>query len=114
MEPGHPAIEPSVTVYSTYGLYNDNWGIEDVDSILTINPFLEYLFAFTERTGIELQIQSFTNISGGKSSTSFRDTNGLFGYQLANDVKGTWIPDARFFLNVTFLLVLVLLYPVQS
>lgn len=102
MEPGHPAIEPSVTVYSTYGLYNDNWGIKDIDSILTINPFLEYLFALTERTGIELQIQSFTNISGGKSSTSFGDTNVLFGYQLANDVKGTWIPDARLILDVTF------------
>jgi hypothetical protein len=102
MEPGHPAIAVSLTVFSSYGLYNDRWAIESIDSILTINPFLDYQFALTERTGIEIQLQSFTNIAYGGSNTSFGDANVLFGYQVSNDIRGTWVPDARFLINVTF------------
>ena len=62
MEPGHPAIEPSVTIFWNYGDYTDDWKLEKGNSSVTINPYVDFQFAITERTGIELQVQSFTTI----------------------------------------------------
>lgn len=100
MEQGHPAIEPSVTIFWNYGKYTDNWGLEKGDDSVTINPYLDFQFALTERTGVELQLQSFTTIKNSKSTTSYADTNILLGYQISNDQKQTWVPDCRFLLEI--------------
>ncbi|MCI5052290.1 MAG: hypothetical protein MRY21_04015 [Simkaniaceae bacterium] len=102
MEIGHPAIEPSVAVFYNYGTYNDDWGLDTGNSSVTINPYIDFQFATTKRTGIEIQVQTFTNIRNGKATTNYADTNVLFGYQVADDVKNSWIPDFRFLLEVVF------------
>ncbi|GAB4194516.1 MAG: hypothetical protein Tsb0015_17500 [Simkaniaceae bacterium] len=102
MKPKHPAIEPSITIFWNYGTYNDNWEIETGNSSVTINPYLDFQLAFTERTGVEIQVQSFTTIRDGNSTSGFADTNVLFGYQVSNDQKNSWIPDFRLLLEVVF------------
>lgn len=99
MEPGHPAIEPSITVFWNYGNYSDDWKLKTGNNSVTINPYLDFQFAITERTGVELQAQSFTTIRNGESTTNYADTNILFGYQVSNDQKNSWVPDFRFLLE---------------
>ena len=35
MKPGHPAIEPSFTIFNTYGKYNSNWNLKKQSSKTT-------------------------------------------------------------------------------
>ena len=102
MEPGRPAIEPSITVFWNYGEYTNSWELETGNPSVTINPFLDFQFAITQRTGVEIQAQSFTVIRDGQSTTNYAYTNILFGYQVSNDQKDTWIPDFRVLLEVVF------------
>lgn len=102
MKPGHPGIEPSITIFNTYGTYNSNWKLQNQTNIWSINPFVDFQFGITERTGIEILASAITNIKGNQSSTHFQDTLILFGYQLSNDQKDSWIPDCRIFLQQLF------------
>ena len=102
MEPGHPAIEPSVTIFWNYGNYSNDWELKKENRSVTINPYVDFQFAITKRTGIELQVQSFTTIRNGESTTGYADTNILFGYQVSDDQKNSWVPDFRFLLEIIF------------
>lgn len=100
MEIGHPAIEPSVTFFYTYGNYDSNWKLQSNQSIVAINPLLDYQFAITERTGFEICTSFITSFSNGNTATRLSDTLLFFGYQALDDVKDSWIPDLRLFLEI--------------
>ena len=102
MKPGHPAIEPSLTVFNTYGRYDSNWKLKKQDHTWTINPFLDFQFGITNNVGIETLISYVSNFKNGKTFNHFQDTIVLFGYQISNDIKGSWIPDLRLILQETF------------
>lgn len=102
MEPGHPAIEPSVTFGSDYGIYNSNWSFESSDNVWWINPYVDYQFGFTDRVGLEILVSFISNFKKGTTVTRFQDSSILLGFQLANDVKGSWIPDIRIDLQQVF------------
>lgn len=102
MDPKHPALEPSVTIFNTYGQYSTNWGIEKKDSIWAINPLIDFQFGITNNLGIELLLSSISNFQHGQSATYFQDTQVLFGYQISNDIRGSWVPDCRFVIQETF------------
>lgn len=102
MKPGHPAIEPSLTVFNTYGRYDSNWKLKKQDHTWTINPFLDFQFGITNNVGIETLISYVSNFKNGKTFNHFQDTIVLFGYQISNDIKGCWIPDLRLILQETF------------
>ncbi len=102
MVPGHPAIEPSVAILATYGQYQSDWGVKTEDVTISINPFVDFQFGITDNTGIELLASFVTNFKNGNSSTHFQDTILLFGYQVSDDVKDSWIPDFRLFLQTNY------------
>lgn len=102
MVPGKPAIEPSVALLFTYGSYQSDWGVKGEDLTIAINPFVDFQFGITDNTGIELLAAGITNFKNGQSSTHFQDTILLFGYQVSNDVKDSWIPDFRFLLQTGY------------
>ncbi len=102
MQPGHPAIEPSVTVFKTYGEYNSNWKTKKQDTIWAINPFVDFQFGITNKIGIETLISFICNFKNGKTASNFQDTIVLFGYQVSNDIKGSWVPDFRLIIQETF------------
>ena len=102
MEPKHPAIQPSLTVFNTYGSYNSNWGITKQESVWAINPLIDFQFGITKNFGIEALVSFISNFTKGKSANYFQDTIVFFGYQVSNDIKGSWIPDCRLLLQETF------------
>lgn len=102
MKPGHPAIEPSITFFCTYGIYDSSWKLEKQDNTWSINPLVDFQFGITDNTGIEIIASTITNIKEGKNSTHFQDTLILFGYQVSNDQKDSWVPDCRIFLQELF------------
>jgi len=102
MKPGHPAIEPSVIFMNTYGNYNSNWDIDTEKSVWSINPVIDFQFAFSERTGLETVASLITNFRDGQSSTHFQDTLVFLGYQVADDQISSWVPDFRLVLEVIF------------
>jgi hypothetical protein len=102
MKPGHPAIEPTVTLFNTYGRYNSNWKLKKQDNIWAINPLVDFQFGITNNLGIETLVSFISNFKNGKSASHFQDTTVLFGYQVSNDIKGSWVPDFRLILQETF------------
>lgn len=102
MEIGHPAIEPSITCFYTYGKYDSNWKLKTDESIVSINPLIDFQFAITERTGFEIFTSFLTSYSNGNTATRLSDTVILLGYQALDDVKDSWIPDLRLDLQISF------------
>lgn len=102
MQPGHPAIEPSITISNVYGRYDSNWKCNNEKDIWSIIPLIDFQFGITERTGIEVIASFVTNIQGSKTFTHLEDTLVLFGYQVSNDQKDSWVPDFRLFLQTLF------------
>ncbi len=102
MKPGHPAIEPTATLFNTYGRYNSNWKLKKQDSTWAINPLIDFQFGITNNLGIETLVSFISNFKNGKSASHFQDTTVLFGYQVSNDIKGSWVPDFRLILQETF------------
>ena len=102
MDPKHPAIEPSVTFFDFYGIYTANWRTQVQDAIWAINPLIDFQFGITDSLGIETLVSFISNFQKGQTFSDFQDTIVLFGYQLANDIKGSWVPDIRIDLQETF------------
>nr|NGX26738.1 hypothetical protein [Chlamydiota bacterium] len=102
MEIGHPAIEPFLFVFNTYGKYDSSWKLKNETTIWAINPLVDFQFAVTKRTGVEVIASFVTNIKDGQSKTHFEDTILLLGYQVSDDKKDSWVPDFRFLFQTIF------------
>lgn len=102
MEPRHPAIEPAIAGFAIYGQYNDDWKMEKEPTIWAINPILDYQFGITDRIGIEVLVPYIFNYRDGKTFDHFQDTIVNLGFQLADDIKDTWVPDFRLLIQTLF------------
>jgi hypothetical protein len=102
MDPLHPAIEPSLTIFNTYGFYNSHWKMEKQDNVWGINPLIDFQFGITKNLGIETIVSSISNFSKGQRATYFQDTLFLLGYQISNNIKGSWVPDFRILIEELF------------
>lgn len=102
MQPGHPAIEPSITLFKTYGEYDSDWNFQKQTPVWAINPFIDFQFGITDYLGIEILASAISNFRHHQTSTHLQDTIVLFGYQVSNDTPGSWIPDFRLILQETF------------
>lgn len=102
MDPKHPALEISTTIFNTYGLYRSDWTIQKQDTIWAINPMLDFQMGITNNIGLEFQIPYVSRFQNGRSASHFQDVILLLGYQVLNDTKGSWIPDFRFMIQETF------------
>ena len=102
MEPGHPAIEPSITLIDTYGMYNSDWSLSTLAPMYSINPVLDFQFGLTDKIGIEILAGAISNFKKGKSATNLQDTFVYLGYQLLSDEKDSWTPNLRLDLHQTF------------
>lgn len=101
MVPGHPVIEPSFQVVSTYGVYDENKRFNATSNMWTLKPLIDFQMGFTSRTGLEIVAAITSSYRKGGSATRPIDTFLRFGYQVSNDTKGTWIPDFRVILQET-------------
>lgn len=101
MVPGHPVIEPSFQVVSTYGKYNENKRLEGTTNMWTLKPLIDFQMGFTNRIGLEIVAAVTSSYKKGGSATRPIDTFLRFGYQVSNDQRGTWMPDFRIILQET-------------
>lgn len=95
MEPGHPAIEPFISVGKIYGEYNNDWNFKNSNGEWFVNPFFTVEWGITDRIGMEVIVSSISNFKKNISVTRLQDSTFLLGFQVANDIKGSWIPDVR-------------------
>jgi len=100
--PSHPSFSPSVTVFNTYGRYSSDWSIKKQDNIWAINPIIDAQIGITDNFGVETLISAISNFQKGQSATHFQDLTALFGYQVSNDIKDSWVPDFRLILQEIF------------
>ncbi len=101
-EIGSPAIEPILTLFCTYGDYDENWKVKSEKNIWAINPLVLFTFAVSEKVGVEVLGSFISSYQGSKHSTHWQDTIALIGYQVAQDQKDSWIPDFRLLIEATF------------
>lgn len=102
MKLGHPALEPVVTLFDNYGSYNNHWKLEKETTIWTLNYLIDFQFATSERTGVEIIASFNESHRKDKTSTHFTDTILLLGYQVSDDQKDSWVPDFRLFFETFF------------
>lgn len=102
MQPGHPAIEPALLFFSIYGDYDDDWKLKREKTIWAISPVLDVEFGITDRIGVEIFASYIINYQDGKKFDHFQDTLVNLGFQLADDIKDSWVPDFRLLLLALF------------
>lgn len=101
MDPSHPGLELSLIIMNSYGRYNSHWKIENTTDLWSIIEFSDFQVGFNSFLGAEL-ITSFTsNFKGNANSNRFQDTIFRLGFQVLNDIKGSWIPDFRVLIQET-------------
>jgi len=102
MELGHPNLYLFLGGFATYGGYDSSWKLERGPTVWAINPSVSFEFATSKRTGIEAIGSYIINYSQGKRVANFQDTLLLFGYQLSDDQKDSWVPDCRLTFRTLF------------
>ncbi|CCB90259.1 hypothetical protein [Simkania negevensis] len=95
MKQGQSTFAPYVVFSNTYGEYKSWWNVEGDSNQSAINPFFEYLYGITDNIGIELYVSFISSFKKGQSATHFQDSIAVLGFQISNDIPGTWIPDFR-------------------
>lgn len=96
------AIEPFITGYDIYGVYESDWKVKSKETIWSISPELEVIVALTKRIGIEVLGGFVSNFRGSKHSTHILDTMVLLGYQISTDDKDSWVPNCRLSFETIF------------
>lgn len=101
-QPGHPVLAMYGAMTLTYGEYDNNWNLEEINKIYAINPFVEYLFGINDLIGIDIFTSFVSRYSNGKHATHLQDTTVRLGLELARDTPNSWIPDVRFIIQEVF------------
>ncbi len=102
LPPSHPALETVLISSCTYGIYDNNWKIQNIPQILSVGPYVDFQCSFNEIVGIEYIGSLASNFSQGMISTHLRDSIFRLGFQISRDRPESWIPDFRILLQETF------------
>ena len=102
MELGHPNFYAFVGGFGIYGRYDSSWKFQKEPTIWAINPVVDFQFATSKRTGIEVVGSYIINYRDGERTSHFQDTLLLFGYQVSDDQMDSWIPDCRLTFRTLF------------
>ncbi|MDN3505880.1 MAG: hypothetical protein P0S96_01470 [Simkaniaceae bacterium] len=102
MELGHPNVYAFLGGFAIYGHYDSSWKIHREPTTWAINPVFDIQFATSKRTGIEVVGAYIINYREGERTSHFQDTILLFGYQVSDDQKDSWVPDCRLTFRTLF------------
>ena len=101
-EKAHPALEITVGFKSQYGVYDSNWKIKNEPDLWSVFNYYDLQIGFSSILGMEV-IGSWTNnFRQSAHSTNLQDTIVRLGFQVTNEVPGTWIPDFRVLIQEVF------------
>lgn len=98
----HPALEVTFGAKSTYAFYNSNWSPKNIPTITSFFNYYDAQLGISSILGLELIGSWAHNISHGANTTVLQDTTVRLGFQVCNEVPGTWIPDFRIILQEIF------------
>ncbi|GAB4192676.1 MAG: hypothetical protein Tsb0015_15070 [Simkaniaceae bacterium] len=88
-------FQPTLLVFHTYGNYDENWNLQNGPDTLSINPSLDFQMGITDRFGLEVTASLISNWKQGRQSTRLEDTIFILGYQILEDISGSWRPNFR-------------------
>lgn len=100
--PGHVNIETYLFMTDNYDEYNNNWGLENIPSVLTISPELEGTIGLSTHSDFEFLLPYNFNSSKGGSASGLADSTLILGFQILEAHEHSWEPDCRFTLSETF------------
>jgi len=98
----HPALEVTFGFSNQYGVYDSNWKIKNEPDFWTIFNYYDLQLGFSSVLGMEVIGSWATNFRQSVQSTHIQDTIVRLGFQVINEVQGSWIPDFRILLQEVF------------
>ncbi|MCP5504016.1 MAG: hypothetical protein H7A41_02560 [Chlamydiales bacterium] len=101
-EKEHPALEVTFGGKCSYGFYNDNWQTKSTPNLWSIFNYYDAQLGISSILGLEIIASWTNNFSKGAYSVHIQDTTVRLGFQVCNEVPGTWIPDFRIILQEVF------------
>lgn len=101
-EKEHPALEVTIGGKCTYGFYNDNWQTKNVPNLWSFFNYYDAQLGISSILGLEIIASWTNNFSKSAYSVHIQDTTVRLGFQVCNEVPGTWIPDFRIILQEVF------------
>ena len=99
MPTGHPGLEVAWLVGETYGHYNSHWDVDNISSIWSTGPYVDFQIGFNEFLGAEYIGALLTNFNHGAHFTHLSDSIFRFGFQISTDQNDSWVPDFRILLQ---------------
>lgn len=87
---------------SEYGNYSNNWKLENSIDTYVANPFLQIETGITCWLDITLNLDLQYVNTLGHSKLKWGDITVAPGIQLIREVKGSWKPDLRIYIEETF------------
>lgn len=101
-EKNHPALEVTVGFKDQYGFYDDNWNIKYTSNLWSLFNYYDAQLGISSVLGMEIIASWSANFRKNASSVRLQDTTLRVGFQVCNEVPGTWIPDFRIILQEVF------------
>lgn len=101
-EKEHPAIEVTVGVKNQYGFYDSNWKVKNDSDLWSVFNYYDLQLGFSSVLGMEVIGSWSANFRQNAEAVHLQDTTVRLGFQVLNEVPGTWIPDFRILLQEVF------------
>lgn len=103
--PNKPAFEPSITAYSYYGNFDNNWKIHKRNITTWSMLYTAYAqVGLNDWLGIDFIANLLSNYNKQANYTHFTDTILRVGYQISEDkhLYGDWTPNCRLIFQEVF------------
>ncbi|WP_420421690.1 hypothetical protein [Simkania sp.] len=101
-EKSHPALEVTVGFKDIYGVYDSDWSIKNVPDLWSVFNYYDAQLGISSILGMEIIASWAANFRQGASAVHLQDTTLRVGFQVCNEVPGTWIPDFRIIIQEVF------------
>jgi len=98
----HPALEVTVGVKNQYGVYDDNWSVKHSANLWSLFNYYDAQLGISSVLGMEIIASWTANFRKNARAVHLQDTTLRVGFQICNEVPGTWIPDFRIILQEVF------------
>lgn len=102
LKPGQWETQPYLIVTDNTGSYTDQWRRVKNNGINVVNPFLIYGIGLFKNCDFHMTLPMEYRSKHGQKSIGLTDIGINFGYQIAKDKRGKFIPDIRLVLKESF------------
>lgn len=101
VQPEHPGIEAVIIISNTYGKYDSSGNLHFTPNLIGMIPYVDFQAGITDKVAFEIIGLAVKNFCKEATSFHFKDTILRIGYQVANDISHSWVPDFRILFQET-------------